>query len=95
MNTIELYAFGDRLATFLRKHLKMLSHFDMRVLIFDINQSHFIRIGIFVSADLRFNSNEKPVVKNLFEDPRVIFMSELTGIRIPGHTIHTTIIISS
>ena len=62
----------------------MLSHFDMRVLIFDINQSHFIRIGIFVSADLRFNSNEKPVVvTNLIEDPRVIyFMSVLTGIRI-------------
>ena len=34
----------------------------MRVLKFDINQPHFIRIGIFVSADLRFNSNEKPVV---------------------------------
>jgi hypothetical protein len=52
--------------------LKMLSHFDMRALIFDINQSHFIRIGIFVSADLRFNSNEKPVVTNLIKDPRVI-----------------------
>ena len=50
---INLYKFGDRLATFLRNDLKMLSHFDMRVLIFDINQSHFIRIGIFVSADLR------------------------------------------
>ena len=62
----------DRLATFLRNNLKELSHFDMRVLIFDISQSHFIRIGIFVSADLRFNSNEKPVVTNPIKDPRVI-----------------------
>ena len=51
----------------------------MRVLKFDINQPHFIRISIFVSADLRFNSNEKPVVvTNLIEDPRVIyFMSQM------------------
>jgi len=33
--SIKLYKFGDRLATFLRNDLKMLSHFDMRVLIFD------------------------------------------------------------
>ena len=59
MYGIELYTFGDRLAIFLRE---MPSHFDMRVLIFGINQSHFIRIGIFVSADLRFNSNEKLTV---------------------------------
>ena len=62
MYGIELYTFGDRLAIFLRE---MPSHFDMRVLIFGINQSHFIRIGIFVSADLRFNSNKKPVVTRI------------------------------
>ena len=41
MNSIELYTFGDRLAIFLRK---MLSHFDMRVLIYQKASTAFYNV---------------------------------------------------